>query len=414
MISRLNGYSSTAALNSDLKRGWLLLLLLGSLSGCEDASTQTPLFVVTPTEFNHQVRASGALFAVNSKQISAPTSQRGPAHIAYIAPEYSMLKPGDLVIRFEGHALLEQQTEAGYQLQGLQFDLTSSQHNQQTEQQQLGLQQQLVGTEFEFVDRFAIDDITIRSRLEILDSLQNKDYLAERQRFLDWQQQNMAQRFAGESGLLEQRLTEQQRRQAEASSGLQSLELRAEHAGMLVLEANWQGEKATVGKMVFPGFKVASIPDLSKQHLRLQVAETEAAGLAAGQAVQFVVLSRAAEQLEGKVVSVDSAAKSVSKRNPRKFVEVVVAPTKQQTWFVPGSRVDAQVQLAQQQQVLAVPAQAVFTEQTESYVWKWLDGDFVRQPVQIAARGLYQVVIAQGVQAGDQIALIVPKRAAIR
>lgn len=385
---------------------YLLLVLLPALTACQDATTATPLFEVQPGVFSHEVRASGALFAVNAKQINAPALQSGPGYIAYIAPEYSVLKPGDLVIRFEGRALLEQQAQASYQQQGLQFDLQNNLHHQQSEQQQLGLQQALVGTEFSFVDRFAIDDISIRSRLEILDSLQNKDYLAERQRFLDWQQQNMAQRFAGESGLLTQRLHEQQRLLQQAASGLQSLELRASHAGMLILEADWQGEKPAVGKMIFPGFKVASIPDLSLQHLRLQVAEAEAAGLAAGQLVEFVVLVRAQQRLSGKVLSVGSAARSTSRRDPRKFVEVVVAPATQLDWFVPGSRVEAQLQVARQQQVLTVPPQAVFTEQAESYVWKWQDGDFVRQPVQIAARGLYQVVIGQGLQAGDRIALV--------
>lgn len=382
------------------------LFSISLLTGCEDSTTEVPLLRLSASDFTHQVRADGSLYAVKSKQISAPVNQRGPGYIAYIAPEYSMLKPGDVVIRFEGQALLDKKSAASYLQRGLQFDLGSSKFSQQTEQQQLELQQTLVGTEFKFVDRFAIDDITIRSRLEILDSLQNKDYLAERKRFLTWQQDNMAQRFAGESGLLEQRLTEHQRQLDEADAGLQALELRAPHAGMLVLEADWNGEKPAVGKMIFPGSKVASLPDLSQQQLKLQVAEAEAAGLAAGQTVSFIVLTRASEQLSGKVLSVGNNARSTSRRDPRKYIEVIVAPDQQLDWFVPGSRVNAVIDVSRQQQVLAVPVQAVFSENSESYVWKWQDGRFSRQSVKLGHRGLHQVVVADGLVAGDQIALV--------
>ncbi len=383
-----------------------LLLAMLALHGCEQADTAVPLYPLQAADFQHTVRAGGSLFAVKSKQINAPLGQSGPGYIAYIAPEYSMLKPGDVVIRFEGQALLDKKSAASYLQRGLQFDLGSSKFSQQTEQQQLGLQQALVGTEFNFADRFAIDDITIRSRLEILDSLQNKDYLAERKRFLTWQQDNMAQRFAGESGLLEQQLAEQQRQLNEADAGLQALELRAPHAGMLVLETDWNGEKPAVGKMIFPGAKVASLPDLSLQQLKLQVAEAEAAGLAAGQTVSFIVLTRASEQLSGKVLSVGNNARSTSRRDPRKYIEVIVAPDQQMDWFVPGSRVNAVIEVSRQQQVLAVPQQAVFSEKTQSYVWKWQDGRFSRQPVKLGARGLHQVVVADGLVAGDQIALV--------
>ena len=263
--------------------------------------------------------------------------------------------------------------------------------------------------EFAFADRFSIDDIQIRSRLEILDSLQNKEFLGEKQAYLNWQQQSFAARSQGELDLLQLQKGQQQSLLEQAETGLSALEIRAPHSGILLYDSNWRGEKPEVGRMVFPGEKLGSIPDLSLQHLKLQIIEQEAVGLAVEQPVSFRLTAQPEQVLQGKIVSVGQVAQSRERRDPRRYIEVIVAPDSQQSFFLPGAKVRADILANRLTQVLAVPLQAVFSDEQGQYVWKQQGTSLTRQDVSLGAKSLTHAEITAGLKAGDRISLLAPE-----
>ena len=379
------------------------------LTGCADPAQTQPLLTVSLGELEHRISAEGELFAVNSVSINAPQNTRGPRFIAELAPEYSSIAPGDLVIRFDATQLERSRRDAGNSLAAVLSDQQFKGTQQAAELANIGLDQRLVQQEFAFADRFSIDDIQIRSRLEILDSLQNKEFLGEKQAYLNWQQQSFAARSQGELDLLQLQKGQQQSLLEQAETGLSALEIRAPHSGILLYDSNWRGEKPEVGRMVFPGEKLGSIPDLSLQHLKLQIIEQEAVGLAVEQPVSFRLTAQPEQVLQGKIVSVGQVAQSRERRDPRRYIEVIVAPDSQQSFFLPGAKVRADILANRLTQVLTVPLQAVFSDEQGQYVWKQQGTSLTRQDVSLGAKSLTHAEITAGLKAGDRISLLAPE-----
>ncbi|SNY59688.1 Multidrug efflux pump subunit AcrA (membrane-fusion protein) [Arsukibacterium tuosuense] len=385
-------------------------LSLLTLAGCtEPALQQVPVYKVAPDTLVHKVHTEGELFAVNSVTISAPRNVQGPRFIASLAREYSRVEPGDVVVTFDATQLERSQRQANTSLSSVLADEQQKLAEQQNEQKALGLDQTLIAQEFNFADRFSIDDVQIRSKLEILDSMQNKEYLGEKKEYLGWQEQSFSQRSSGELELLQLQRGQQQNLLQQAESGLAGLEVKAPHAGILLFESNWRGEKPEVGGMVFPGSKIGSIPDLALQHLKLQVIEQEAIGLKAGQRVTFHLAAWPEKVLSGSIVSVAAVAQSRERRDPRKYIEVIVAPEQQDPNFMPGIKAIATLWVNEKPGILKVPLQAIFSEQQQLYVYKRNGSGFVKQPVSLGSKSLSHAEISTGLNAGDEIALINPE-----
>ncbi|MBU1310951.1 MAG: efflux RND transporter periplasmic adaptor subunit [Gammaproteobacteria bacterium] len=379
------------------------------LAGCSEPALQVPLYQLESDTLAHSVNAEGELFAVNSVSISAPGTLQGPRFIASLASEYTEVQAGDIVVTFDASQLQKARVKASTGLGAVLADEQQKQAEQLKEQTTLGLEQRLIGHEFSFADRFTIDDVQIRSRLEIIDSMQNKEYLGDKQAYLGWQEQSFSQRSQGELELLQLQRGQQQNLLQQAETGLEQLEVRSPHQGIILYETNWRGEKPEVGGMVFPGHRIGSIPDLSLQHLKLYVIEQEAVGLLPGQQVNFALTAWPDETLSAKIVAVAPVAQSRERRDPRKYIEVRVEPDAQDPRFLPGNKVRANIVVNRLENVLLVPLQAIFSEQQQLYVYKRQQAGFIKQVIQIGTKSLSHAQILAGLQAGDEIALIKPE-----
>lgn len=376
---------------------------------CSEPAMQVPLYQLKNDTLMHSVNAEGELFAVNSVSISAPGTLQGPRFIAALASEYSEVQAGDIVVTFDASQLQKAKVKASTGLGAVVADEQQKQAEQLKEQTALQLDQGLISHEFSFAERFTIDDVQIRSRLEIIDSMQNKEYLGDKQAYLGWQEQSFSQRSQGELELLQLQRGQQQSLLQQAETGLEQLEVRAPHQGIILYETNWRGEKPEVGGMVFPGHRIGSIPDLSLQHLKLHVIEQEAVGLLPGQQVNFSLTAWPDEILSGQIVSVAPVAQSRERRDPRKYIEVRVAPNAQDPRFLPGNKVRATIIVNTLPEVIQVPLQAIFSEQQQLYVYKRQQAGFVKQVIQIGTKSLSHAQILGGLQQGDEVALIKPE-----
>ena len=385
------------------------LLATLAVTACSESQVQVPVYQVAHTTLVHKVAAEGELFAVNSVSISAPGTLQGPRFIAKLAPEYSEVQAGDIVVTFDASQLEKAKIKASTGLGAVVADEQQKLAEQRNEQHALGLEQNLNSHEFSFADRFNIDDVQIRSRLEIIDSMQNKEYLGDKRQYLQWQEHSFSQRSQGELELLQLQRGQQQSLLHQAQSGLEQLEVKSPHQGIILYETNWRGEKPEVGGMVFPGNRIGSIPDLSLQHVKLQVIEQEAVGLLAGQQVTFSLTAWPDDMLSGTIVSVAPVAQSRERRDPRKYIEVRVAPTAQDPRFLPGNKIRADILVNTLPDILQVPLQAIFSEQQQLYVYKRQGGAFVKQPIEIGQKSLSHAQIVSGLQTGDEVALVKPE-----
>ena len=110
-----------------------------------------------------------------------------------------------------------------------------------------------------------------------------------------------------------------------AEKGLRSLRIPAPHDGLLVLERNWRGEVASVGDTLWPGQKVAEVPDLSKLEAKVFVLEADGAGSRQGQQARFAIEGRPGEEYEATVSRVEPLAKTRDWQSPVKYFETTLS-----------------------------------------------------------------------------------------
>ena len=154
------------------------------------------------------------------------------------------------------------------------------------------------------------------------------------------------------------------------SDDLQALELRAPNDGVLLLAANWSGDKPMVGANLRAGFEFGSLPDTSAMEVEIDLPQIEAQGVQAGDAVVLHPLGRPDQRIDSTLSWVASAAKVRNRESPVKFLSMrapIPADAIERFRLIPGQRFAASVVLLDARDAIAVPNVAI--EQRDDRHW---------------------------------------------
>lgn len=381
------------------------------LAGCGGASQQViPSLQVRPQTFEISIAARGELRAAQSTPINVPNVVMGPQVLTWIAAEGESVEAGDVVARFDGAQFLVERDKAAIELSRVGL-------NREAKALELGIDllsvstgRDLVAQELALSERFASADLRLYSRNEILDMLQDQAYLASQNRYFDWKAAQSEDRSGAELSLLETQAARHRLRIEQNEANLGRLELVAPHAGVLVYARNWWGEPPAAGQSVWPGMKLAELPDASAMEARMHVLESEAGGLAVDQPVEVRLDSSPARGFVGKVKSIGQLAAPREKDSPVKYFEFVVGLDEIDSAIMrSGSAVVAKVQVASIETAIVVPNQALYSDANASWVFV-LDGSgqAERRVVEPGRRSGTRTEIRSGLSDGERIALAMP------
>lgn len=382
----------------------LCSLLLSCLVGCEQAQQTIPTFKVTQRPFILNVPATGELEAAKAEVISAP-SQRSMT-IAWLEQEYSNVKKGQLIAKFDGEKLSLDMRKEMLAMMLLEQDIALKQSSLTQDELDVAKDKQLVVKEFAFADEFAIDDVRLYSRMEIIEKMQNKDYLGAKDNYLNWKKESVVDQNSSAIDVLSIRKQGSEAKYDQLQNALSTLEVYAPYDGLLVYQSNWRGEKPTVGETVFPGMTIAKLPDLSQMQVKAYVLDKEAIGLAKGQPATIRLDAFPEQEFSGTLSEVSGFSRTISRANPTKYFEVTIAlDDRANKLFTPGRKLSAQITVHNGTPKLLVPTQSIHNEDGLNYVFKQHGTTFVKQAVSIGAKNLYFVEITDGLVEGDYVAL---------
>ncbi|MGL1957029.1 MAG: efflux RND transporter periplasmic adaptor subunit [Colwellia sp.] len=389
---------------SILSRSFAILIILGLLLGCDDVEKPL-LYKVNEQDFDIIIPAKGELFAAKATTINAPSGRRSK-NIAWLAPEYSLVKKDQVIARLDGEALEVASKKRQNEIAINEQDFNEKNGDLSQQQNAINEDIGLVDKEKIFAQQFSIDDIRIRSKLDILDSMQNTEYLQTKQQYLSWKNDSFTNTANGERDIISMKQSQIQNKLDQLNANLAQLEIKAPHDGLLTYTANWRGEKPKEGQTLWPGQKIAEIPDISKMQIKLQVVETEAIGLATKQKVSFYLNSTYNKKFAGTVANVALFPQTIKRGDPLKYFEVVVDINEQQDIFSPGKKVTAEIEVRQAHKKLIVPLQSIFTKNNKAYAYVYQQGDFHKTEVSLGATSLSHAVITSGLVSGQEISLL--------
>ncbi len=387
----------------------VVLLNLFLITGCSDDIDDSLISVEVGTvDFALEIPAYGEVEPVVSHSIMTPGRQ--PKAIDWLIGENELVKKGQVVARFDAEQLTLNQRREELAMMLLDRDIQQKFAEKNKQQNELNSEDELIEKEFAFVDAYAIDDLMLYSKLEIIDTMSNKEFLGAKEEFIDWKSESLEERTDSAMDVLDIRKEGHQKKYDQHTKALAQLEVYAPIDGLLIYEKNNRGEKPSVGQTVFPGSVIAKIPDLSAMQAKLLVIDKYAIGLKNGIPVDVRLDANPDYQITGKVTAVSGFPRSIERGNPVKYYEVTVAlDSGSEIALLPGQKVSANIRVESFSNKLTVPLQAIHNDKGEVYVYIDTGGDIERRNVTLGVKSLYEAEIVNGLVAGERVILNVPE-----
>ena len=372
------------------------------------------LLKVRKADFQVVIPAFGELQAALSTPIVVPPESRwGLQTIAWMAPEYSMVKKDEVVIRLASADLAERLRVEQAEMDKLNLEIAKKQKQLEKDKTDLHGQIEVTSVQRELADVYAARDEAIFPKNKIIEDAIDLDYQNTRERHFERKRDQMEKRIAAELQLLEAKANTRRVQIKQIQDQLNNLEIKAPQDGMLVINKYWSGEKYRVGMNAFPGQKLGSLPDLSKMEAKLFVLESEAAGLKEGLPVSLTLDFEPGRVFAGKVIGLDTIAKPLGEDSPLKYFETKVElDVTDPVLMKPGVQVRASVFVEKEAGVLAVPNQALVYEQEKAFLLVKNSSRVEKRPVETGARSLTLTIITKGLRDGESVLLGNPASAA--
>ena len=371
-------------------------------------------YTVTKQKFVRRVNAEGNLRAVKATRLAAPqNSQMGGAlKLAWLAPDGTFVKKGDVVVRFDPSEPEKQLRDGQADLAAADAKLAEEGVKSHAAVKGRETDAVLAADELDEQKKFQSKDEEIFSKNQIIESQIDEGLAQAKEQHAEQAKQVEKHLSKSNAAVISVERQKAQLAISHAKSALDAMQVVAPHDGIFVLQRNWRGELPKLGQALWPGQQIGELPLLDSMEAEVFVLEVDGTGLAEKQAAEIVVEARPDVTFTGKIRLVEKLAQPREPGSPVQYFAVVVELDKTDRDIMkPGQRVKATLVLDQEDAVV-VPRQAVFDRDGKTIVYRQKGDAFEPVPVELGAATSGRVVIKTGLAPGAVIALRDPTQAA--
>jgi HlyD family secretion protein len=351
-------------------------------------------FVVERGRFVREVEARGQLEAVKATPVIVPPESGRAQKVAFLARDGSRLKAGDTIVEFDPYDARREEADGEADLAAARARIEKARSEAGKNERSLTLDRDVAKEELDRAETFQLTDEELYSRHQIIESKLDKELFTKKVEVTDKKLDETGKLSAADRALGEIDAGKARLKIQFAEKGLRSLRIAAPHDGLLVLERNWRGEVTFVGDTLWPGQKIAELPDLSELEAHVFVLEADGAGLKPGLAARVAIEGQPGREHEAKVRRVEPLAKTRDSQSPVKYFDVVLAlaHTDPET-MKPGQKVRAVIRMDEAEGVLAIPRGAIFEKDGKRVVYRREDGGFSPVEVTIGKQSISRAVV---------------------
>lgn len=374
--------------------------------GAGDA--EVPVHVVSMETFRREVPADGNLAAVQATPITAPQEARMPLKVAWMVTDGARVGDGEVVVKFDPSEMKDRLRDGRDSTTQVRKRIAVEGAGSGASQRRRDREAALAAAEKQAAEAREYTDSDVFSRNEIIESQIDRELASAKMGHAQAAKKIERSVSAGKLSVLKV-----QERQAEmmvdrAEKALTTLELTAPHAGILLLHRDWRGREISVGDTVWPGQKLAEIPEDGAMEAEVFVLEADGGALEVGMKATVALESRPGVEFEASIKRVETLAKPRVPEVPVQYFAVVLSIDSEDVGGMKiGQRVRARILLAEAE-ALVVPRQAVFTEAGDTFVYRRQGAGFERVVVELGPGTAGRVMIKSGLEAGDEVALRPP------
>ncbi len=389
----------------------LLIPPLATCMACTDGGSGQPTVTVETRDHRFVVQARGELIASEAVDIRVPDGLNMGFDIAWIVPEYSEVKKGQVIVRFDDTDI--QMSRENIEVEVAHRDLQLGVHSQDSAiaRTLIDHERVRVAGEQDIARTFTgVDDPLLFSRNEILDALGDLNLLEVQDAYFAWAADTHERRTNAELHRLVAFRDTSRSQLDKQESALAVMELTSPADGTFVYARTPWGEKLTKGQRVFPGRSVGLLPVKGKVRARVYVPEVDAIGLANDQQVTLRLDSDVGRAFRAHVSNVSSVAIPRRSDNPQKYFVVEADPDEVDADLMRvGSSLNATITTGQVEGGFLLPYQAVFYEQDQPFVYVVERNRNVRRNVRLGHESPTLVEITAGLEAGDEVGVAAPE-----
>ena len=380
-----------------------------------------PTVDVTRGDFTDMLEIRGEIRPVRSVVLASPM-QAGELQIIRLAKSGTMVKPGDVVVQFDGTTLQRtiqekqselRQADAEIEQQRAQSRITEEQNDTALMKAQYDLQRAKLDVQKgDTIPRIQLE----QAKLAVLDA---------EQRLKELDAKIKADKTAAEANIAA-RLRKREKAIADverAQRGLQNLELKAPSAGMVNVLPNprsgnmFGGEQEfREGDRAWPGASVVELPDLTSVYLEARLDESDRGRLNTGQEASVRIEAVPGQDFKAKIDGISLLARVdfSSGWPPPKNFDLRLALLEMDPRIRPGMTAIARIATERISNQVLVPSEAVFQKDGSPMVYELDGSQFVERKIQISRRGKEQAAVTSGIQPGAKIAARRPTPEMIR
>ncbi len=368
---------------------------------------------VTQGKFEIIVAVTGELQAENSTQITAPTELRtsrshrfSQIKIQDLIPEGTVVDSGAYVatldrsavtnrikdmeddIEIRETALMTTRLDTTMQLGNLRDDIINLNYNM--EEAEITLEQ----SKYE-------SPAVIRQSQISLDKATRAYVQAKKNYKLKVKQAAADMRNA------EINLASEKRDYEDIQKIIQKFVIHAPSAGMVIYKKEWGGQKRKVGSMISPwDLTVATLPDLSSMISKTYVNEIDISKIKVGQIVRIGVDAFPEKKYDGSIFEVANIGEQLPNTDAKVF-EVLIKLDEVDPILRPAMTTSNQMVTAVHEDVLFIPLESVQFVDSIPIVYK---KNKERQVVILGESNENEVIVEQGLKAGDKLLLSIPDK----
>jgi RND family efflux transporter MFP subunit len=157
-------------------------------------------------------------------------------------------------------------------------------------------------------------------------------------------------------------------------------------------------EDVEIGKMVTPGQNLLTLVDISQVKIVITISELDISKLSVGSHVEIVIDSLPGKAFTGKVATVGVKADDATRTYP---VEIIVA--NEGALLLPGMVSRVTIATKEPKEVIMIPKTAVRSEKGQMVTYVIHQGKVEQRRVYLGQEQGEQVIVAQGLEAGDML-----------
>jgi HlyD family secretion protein len=363
--------------------------------------------VVAAKTVSFGVDATGILRATSVQNYGPPPpfGDYWQFQIVNMVPEGKHVKAGELLVTFDAQRIKDDLQKHQNELDQANKELDKTRAQIDLERQELISKLAVAENNYEKLKLKQMSDPTYdvpakveQDRLAFEQARREVEAIKDR---IEWHKKSSEATFQ----IIVSKKARAENKVNQIKRGMENFQAKADRDGVVIYKTKWNGERFQVGENVWAWLSVLEIPDLNTVVAEAFVPEVDIGKIKIDQRVDITIDAFPGKTYAGAVKGMGKLVRPKAWDIPNKILDIQIALDQLDTQIMrPGMSIKAKVETASLPNCLAVPLKAIRTTTEGSMIKVKTDQGWREQPVKLGDSNGVEVVILEGLSAGDRIA----------